>query len=381
MSGVKGLNISWPRVAFDGDNYFVVWQDERANPNNPQLYGARVTPCGKTLESDGFPITAAGSRDYYPRIAYGRGDDLHANNILNGRYFTVWQRSNPGSQSWEVYGSSVPTTPSTGSSPILQIATLPGHDLWAPDVASNRNDGFLVTWTDSPKLPAEMPSAIRAVRIDRDDRLLDSTPIQVSEPSDTRVGHSAVAYGDNGYLVVWENEGRSVLGVALVSQSGIVTRRTTIPSYATFARPRVTWSAISKTFLVAWNEWDTSSGVGVYSVEAQLIDANGNLIGIPYYIAQGTRPNDNNFIDVGASDSGFFAAWSRSGRRDSDIYATAISPFTGTVVSPGGLPIEDRNADELLPGIGCGSFQCLVAHMHRLRNDTYGTVHGRLMPQ
>jgi hypothetical protein len=43
-----------PRVAFDGTNYLVAWEDERSGSQD--IYGARVTRGGVVLDPAGFLI-------------------------------------------------------------------------------------------------------------------------------------------------------------------------------------------------------------------------------------------------------------------------------------------------------------------------------------
>src|SRR5438034_8761506 len=50
-----------PRIAFDGQQYLVVWEDDRESTpdyGTYQIYGARVTTAGQVLDSNGFKITA-----------------------------------------------------------------------------------------------------------------------------------------------------------------------------------------------------------------------------------------------------------------------------------------------------------------------------------
>ena len=49
-----------PSVAFDGNNYLVVWTDWRDTLNNISVMGARVTPDGTVLDPMGFPIDTMG---------------------------------------------------------------------------------------------------------------------------------------------------------------------------------------------------------------------------------------------------------------------------------------------------------------------------------
>src|SRR5881296_3403236 len=49
-----------PRVAFDGERYLVVWEDDRESTSVFQLdqvYGARVSTAGAVLDPNGFKIT------------------------------------------------------------------------------------------------------------------------------------------------------------------------------------------------------------------------------------------------------------------------------------------------------------------------------------
>jgi len=69
-------------MAFDGTNYFVVWQDRRtgSTANNNSIYGARVTPSGAVLDAGGFRISSETLRELTPRATY---------NGLN--YLVVWE--------------------------------------------------------------------------------------------------------------------------------------------------------------------------------------------------------------------------------------------------------------------------------------------------
>jgi hypothetical protein len=58
-------------VAFDGANYFVVWADFRNGGNdNPDIYGARVTPSGVVLDTAGIPVSRAPDWQNEPRVAF-----------------------------------------------------------------------------------------------------------------------------------------------------------------------------------------------------------------------------------------------------------------------------------------------------------------------
>ncbi len=72
-------NQALPRVAFDGENFLVVWQDFRAGKY--EVYGARVTSAGKVLDAQGALLATDKSwHRYYPAVASPGG----------GRSMVLW---------------------------------------------------------------------------------------------------------------------------------------------------------------------------------------------------------------------------------------------------------------------------------------------------
>jgi hypothetical protein len=61
-------SVNYPAVAWDGENYFVVWEDARAGNND--IYGARVTPGGVVLDPDGVPIATGELSQTTPSVAF-----------------------------------------------------------------------------------------------------------------------------------------------------------------------------------------------------------------------------------------------------------------------------------------------------------------------
>ncbi len=72
-----------PEITFGRNNYFVVWSDCREDYF--RIYGARVTPAGVVLDSNGLMIGSADSIDQgLPVVSYN-----------GSRFFAVWLRSWP----------------------------------------------------------------------------------------------------------------------------------------------------------------------------------------------------------------------------------------------------------------------------------------------
>ena len=66
----KGFQI-YPAVAFDGTNYLVAWSDFRGG-QDWDVYAARVTPQGKLLDPDGFPVAVVPGNQAYATVASDR---------------------------------------------------------------------------------------------------------------------------------------------------------------------------------------------------------------------------------------------------------------------------------------------------------------------
>jgi hypothetical protein len=89
-------------VAWQGGNFLVVWEDERAGIRDPfgitsaDIYGARVDGSGTVLDPAGIPISTDPADQRDPSVA------------ANGRFLVTWtdRRRNLGS---DVFGSRVET--------------------------------------------------------------------------------------------------------------------------------------------------------------------------------------------------------------------------------------------------------------------------------
>src|SRR5205807_2453866 len=81
------------RVAFDGTNYLVAWQDLRSGSYD--VYGARVSQAGTVLDTAGIAITTAINAQYAPSVALG-----------GATYLVTWQDYRAGANN-DIYGARV----------------------------------------------------------------------------------------------------------------------------------------------------------------------------------------------------------------------------------------------------------------------------------
>jgi hypothetical protein len=69
----------WPALGFDGSNFLVVWSDGRSGSGD-YIYGARVTPAGTVLDPLGFAIPQASNYQWCPALAFD-----------GANFLVVWQ--------------------------------------------------------------------------------------------------------------------------------------------------------------------------------------------------------------------------------------------------------------------------------------------------
>ncbi|KPK76619.1 MAG: hypothetical protein AMJ89_03835 [candidate division Zixibacteria bacterium SM23_73] len=123
-----------PSAAWDGTNYFVVWQDSRSG--NHDIYGAKVTIDGEILDPDGIPVCTTGYDDASPAVAWD-----------GTNYLVVWYGAQDGDSTASIYGVRVtPEGEILDSRPIF-ISGDTLHSNLNPAIAFDGTN-YLVVWED-----------------------------------------------------------------------------------------------------------------------------------------------------------------------------------------------------------------------------------------
>lgn len=178
---------SLPAVARGEDNLLVVWDDERISADK-DIFGARLTLSGETLDSTGFSICTAVDWQTSPEVA--AGDQV---------YLVVWQDYRSGTNN--IYGARVDQ-----KGKVLDPDGFPiciGEWLAeSPDVCWDGTN-FLVVWCDDRDM---ISRDIYAARVTPEGAVLEANGFQISSGSFSEIRPS-VAYNGLNYLVVWEVEG------------------------------------------------------------------------------------------------------------------------------------------------------------------------------
>ncbi|MBM3331634.1 hypothetical protein FJY68_07270 [candidate division WOR-3 bacterium] len=237
-----------PTVTFTGENYLVVWSDEKYGPSNAyHPFAARVSPAGVVLDS-GVRVSTSSAYEYRPNVA----DD-------GERSLVVWSGSSNGSYGRFVNREGLPEdgafqiAPGTASGPNLCFGdsnylvvwhqgTYPALQLYgnlvsrqgdlvgstipiAADGGCHRwanvaYDGsrFLAVWMSGEN---NLPETIFGQFIAKDGSLLGGR-FPVSGTSAVQRWWPALAFSDSNCLVVWEQgTSRDVYGNVDVPVAGI----------------------------------------------------------------------------------------------------------------------------------------------------------------
>jgi hypothetical protein len=155
-----------PRVAFDGTNYLVVWQDHRNrfyDEDSIDIYGARVDQSGAVLDTAGIVICRTQFQQTNPDVAF---DGMN--------YFAVWQ-------DWYVNGYGIRGTRISQAGHVIDTTfILLSGDGHAPQISFD-GENYLVVWQRYP--PGSWHRDIYGVRIDTAGVLVDSFPISTGAGS------------------------------------------------------------------------------------------------------------------------------------------------------------------------------------------------------
>jgi hypothetical protein len=175
-----------PAIAFDGQNYLVVWQDQRGGGGNDDIYGARVTPTGVVLDSSGIAISLhAASGEYQPAVAF------------DGRDFFVTWRAVDNAGYGDIYGARVTPEGSVLDSEGIAISTAAADEA-SPALAFDGED-ILAVWQTRYN-----SHGICGARISPDGVVLDSAYIVISTGTDDDL-YPVLVFDGGSYLVVWQD--------------------------------------------------------------------------------------------------------------------------------------------------------------------------------
>ena len=253
---------SYPAIAFDGENFFVVWQDSRSGSSD--IYGARVTPTGVVLDTAGVAISTATNDQSYPALAF------------DGENFLVAWADYRISSSWDIYGARVSRDGIVLDPTDIAISTATGtqsHPVLACD-----GENCLVVWADR----RSGSSDIYGARMTPTGAVLDTAGIAISTAADNQY-FPALAFNSQDFLVVWEDKrdgSFSEIYGALVTSSGWVRDTLGIAIHGVNAATSHWSPAVAfdgENCLVVWQDSRSGTSYDIYGARVSFVGSAFDL--------------------------------------------------------------------------------------------------------
>lgn len=294
---VRTGNQWYPDIATDGTTCLVTWQDRR-NGSNYDIYAARLERSGSVPDPNGIPVSGAGSSQQRPRAAF---DGMN--------YFIVWQDRRNG-DSTDIYGARVSPLGSLLDPDGVAIS-LARRNQSVPAPAFDGSN-FLVAWQD---FRDDDSGDIFAARVTSGGATLDPEGIPVAQAgAGPRAGPAVVAPGAGGSFCVWQ-DGRG-------------------------------------------QDMPRSYGAGISSTGQVLIPDGSPLL---------ASTNEQTLPAIDGSGADFLAVW-QDARPDSGIRAIRLGP-DGTPRDPAAFPIAATGNQQTAPALASLNGEYLVVWQDRQPSD------------
>ncbi|MEW6686689.1 MAG: hypothetical protein AB1393_10875 [Candidatus Edwardsbacteria bacterium] len=308
-------NQEYPKMAFDGTNYLVVWQDPRAS-FQPDIYGARIRPDGVVLDTNGILIASTDSSLEYHDVAFGASN-----------YLVVWRDYR---RRGDIFGVRVSPAGTVLNSPFKICGTDSGQSY--PSVSFNGKK-YLVVWQDKRGSNVDIYGQL----VDTSGTVPDTLGFPISTVTNAQ-SSSRVAFDGMNYLVVW-NEFRTSYDIygAKVDTLGNILDPTGIP-IDTVSNHQINPSVCfdGTNYWVVWmdnrdGDWKHDIYATRVTPTGTVLEPNGILISaVPFYQASPA---------VFSSGTNSLIAWHDARNSWNDIYARRVSP-AGTVIDAEDIPMN-----------------------------------------
>ncbi|MEO0102820.1 MAG: T9SS type A sorting domain-containing protein, partial [candidate division WOR-3 bacterium] len=351
----------YPAVAFDGTNYLVGWEDRRRGDYS-DIYGARISQAGTILDPEGLAVSIAFENQMLPTIAFG-----------NENYLVVWGDYRSDNHI-DVYGSRI----SPGGAvldPNGIIISTAIYEQWDPAVAFDGTN-YLVVWEDNRNGDWDIYGA----RVNPTGVILDPDCIPISHVSYSDEWSPSVAFDGTNYLVVWEDDrdGEGDIYGARVSQTGVVLDPEGIPistAYYDQWYPSIIFGGVN--YFVAWEDYRNGSDWNIYGARVSqagvVLDPEGISISTPF--------RDQEYPAVAFDGTSYLVVWQDQRNSYSpDIYGARVSQ-SGSVLDPDGIPVAVANRNQRSPTLTFAGTNYLVVWYDNRDNRDYANIYGaRLTP-
>lgn len=367
-----------PVLVYNGENYLSVWQGEGGLPSPPwyqwdlgDIYFSRIAPIGAMIDSPGVILSDQGNIQRQPSGAFDGANFL----VAWADYHRIdWH---------DIWATRVSGTGTLLDSSSFCLAT--GYDsVWSnrrfPDVVFG-GDYFLASWTDFDILcytdRVLMRITVGGVVVDTDGYYLHDSGLNPYITSSAFDGHN--------FLLVWKNEFYSgndnVYGNRVTAQGVIVDSIpfTIAQDAYPFSKPALAYDGMN--YLAVWEDWRNNRR----DISGSLITPQGVVLnpeGIPISTADSIQAK----CAVAFDGTNYLVVWEdcRSGS-SRDIYASRVTR-RGLVLDSTGICVNAGPGDQIQPDVAFDGENFLVVwqdsssadpgNIKACRMNTNGTVIG-----
>lgn len=292
-----------PAIAFDGNQYLVVWEDYhhyKGAPNDTDIYGTRVTTSGQVLDPLGIRVSTAPNNQMAPTVAFGGDVFLVAwsderNGVGAGDI--VGARVSAGGVVLDPNGFSISAVGGAQSNPALAFlsSTQAFAAAWA-DRRSGTSSDVYVARISIAGVVLDAPLGLSTLSGPGDqDRpalsCLEDTCMVVSED---RNG------ADSNIVARRVDASGTLLGPGTISVSSAVRRQTT-PSVANDG---------SNYFVVWTDERNASTSPGPGDIYGARVSSGGAVLD-PLGVSISQLAEDERFPSVVGDDTQYLVVWQR----------------------------------------------------------------------
>ena len=338
-----------PTVAAGSQGSFVVVWESYGSPGTDtgysiqaQRYDASGTPAGGQFQVNSYTT----GYQWIPSVA--------AN--AQGDFVVVWESyGSPGTDTdYSVQGQRYDAsgTPAGGQ---FQVNSYTTSYQWTPTVAADSQGNFVVVWMSDGSPGTDTDYSAQGQRHDA-----DGTPLggqfQVNSYTTSYQRTPTVAADAQGnFVVVWASDGSSGTDTSYTSiQAQVydsggapVGSQFQVNSYTTSyqRRPAVAADSIGN-FVVVWAS-DGSSGTDTdYSIQAQVLNASGTLVGSQFQVNSYTTSSQDSPTVAADGQGGFVVVWQSDGSSGTDTNGTSIQAqrYSSGVLFVDGFESGDTSA-------------------------------------
>jgi MYXO-CTERM domain-containing protein len=358
ITDLQGIRISiaandesTPSVAFNGTDYLVVWQDNRA-VSSWDVYGARVSGAGVVLDTSGIAISTAANDQITPRVAW-----------MAPSYLVVWEdKRSGGTNPGDIYGARVDATGAVLDAAGFVVSAA-ANEQKTPSVAADGTN-FFVVWADGR---AGCCTGYGA-RVSPAGAVLDAAGVSFTTNGITS---PAVAFDGTRYLVVWSTG--SIRGNRVTPAGAALDGATGFQISASGSAPNVAFDGLN--FLTVFQ-----NGSGVFGARVTGAAAVLDPTGLP--ISPGASGAAHDQPAVACDGATCLVTWRdyRTKVRH-DIFGSFVDQ-SGTILNASGISISANTFEHAAPAVARDlAGHALVVYQRLDLVQPYGglRVHARLV--